>query len=403
MKPGLGFLLACVLPFFMAVAGDATWNLNPADNVWHNPTNWTPATVPNSRSDTATFGVSNTTRVKISKYAHNAMPLITPLPPLDCASPTPYPSPVEVIPDDFQKLNGARLAWLPFPYALTASPTPTPPQSARPGVLLIHPGNWNVGSAFDIVQAGNDIAAAGYFVVSVFYELAPPGYIYKQPCHEDDVDEPGWRMALETNDIKALVRALRNDPRCNGKVGVVGGSAGATLAVTVALDKNPTPNGDWPMWCLGGADDRPDCAAMLSTIYDFSDWTPPTGEVVTDRAYVRLGMENYAQSFPADVDTLANLPLNPVVLVRQGGGPSWPFKPLFLINSYYDSPTAYHQIVTMSCELEAKGLVLGTDYQRLTVPGDGHAFAYWGSWDHESDPHKTVGEDVIAFLDAHLK
>ena len=334
-----------------------------------------------------------------------AMPTITPLPSLDCANPTPYPSPVEEIPEQFQKFQGARLAWLPFPYVLTASPTPTPPQGPpKPAVMLIHPGNWNTGDAFDLIQVGNGIAAAGYFVVAVFYRLAPPGYIYGQPCHEDDDTTAGWRMEQEVNDIKALVRALRADPRCNQKVGVVGGSAGANLAVTVALDKNPTiPNGDWPMWCQEGADDRPDCAAMLSAIYDFSDWTPTTGDLMTDRPFVRLGMENYAQSFPADLDTLANLPLNPVVLVRQGGGPSWPFKPLFLTNSYYDSPTPYHQIVTMSCELEAKGLVLGTDYQRLTIPGDGHAFAYWGSWDHESDPHKTVGEDVIAFLDAHLK
>jgi pimeloyl-ACP methyl ester carboxylesterase len=238
-------------------------------------------------------------------------------------------------------------------------------------------------------------------VQGVFYELAPPNYIPGQPCHGDDGTDPGWRMALETNDIKALVRALRADPRCNGKVGVVGGSAGATLAVTVALDRNPTPNGDWPKWCLNGVDDRPDCAAMLSAIYDFSDWTPPTGDNVTPRGFVRLGMQNYAQSTPANLNTLANLPLNPVVLVRQAGREGWGFKPLYLINSFYDSPTVYHQIVTMSCELEAQGLVLDTDYKRLTKPGDGHAFAYWGAQDPATG--ETVGQYVIDFLDAHLK
>src|SRR5437867_7870678 len=153
------------------------------------------------------------------------------------------------------------------------------------------------------------------------------------------------------------------------------------------------------MWCQEGADDRPDCAATLSAIYDFSDWTPPTGDDMTARAFVRLGMENYAQT--RDLDTLANLPLNPVALVRQAGQEGWEFKPLFLINSYHDSPTAYHQIVAMSCALEDQGLVLGTDYQRLTKPGDGHAFAYWGAADPATD--KTVGDYVIEFLDAHLK
>jgi dienelactone hydrolase len=101
--------------------------------------------------------------------------------------------------------------------------------------MLIHSGGWAFGDACDIVQVGNDIDAAGYFVVSVFHELAPPNYIPDQPSHEDDEDDPGWRMAQQVNDIKALVRALRADPRCNGKVGAVGGSPGATHAVTVAL------------------------------------------------------------------------------------------------------------------------------------------------------------------------
>src|SRR5438067_1623268 len=115
-------------------------------------------------------------------------------------------------------------------------------------------------------------------------------------------------------------------------------------------------------------------------------------------------MENYAQSSPPDLDTLANLPLNPVALVPQAGQSGWTFKPLSLINRYGDNPTAYHQIVTMSCALEDQGVVLGTGYQRLTVPGDGHAFAYWGAWDHLTPDHsQPVGKDVIAFLNAHLK
>src|SRR6266850_965716 len=47
------------------LGGDATWNLNPIDNIWNNPLNWTPNTVPGS-SDTATFNVSNVTDVTFS-------------------------------------------------------------------------------------------------------------------------------------------------------------------------------------------------------------------------------------------------------------------------------------------------------------------------------------------------
>jgi autotransporter-associated beta strand protein len=40
-------------------AGSATWNLNPTNSDWNTANNWTPATVPNGPSDTATFALSN--------------------------------------------------------------------------------------------------------------------------------------------------------------------------------------------------------------------------------------------------------------------------------------------------------------------------------------------------------
>jgi autotransporter-associated beta strand protein len=49
-----------------AFAGSATWNLNPTNGSWNTATNWTPATIPNGPSDTATFAVSNTTAVSIA-------------------------------------------------------------------------------------------------------------------------------------------------------------------------------------------------------------------------------------------------------------------------------------------------------------------------------------------------
>jgi hypothetical protein len=49
-------------------AGSATWNLNPSDNLWQTAENWTPATVPNSESDTASFGVSNVNAITVSEY-----------------------------------------------------------------------------------------------------------------------------------------------------------------------------------------------------------------------------------------------------------------------------------------------------------------------------------------------
>jgi len=47
-------------------AASATWDLNPVSGDWNTAENWTPNTVPNGPSDTATFGVSNITDVSLS-------------------------------------------------------------------------------------------------------------------------------------------------------------------------------------------------------------------------------------------------------------------------------------------------------------------------------------------------
>jgi autotransporter-associated beta strand protein len=56
-------LLLSVFMIFTADFGkadSATWNLNPVDNNWNNPANWTPAIVPDEQ---ATLGVSNVTHI----------------------------------------------------------------------------------------------------------------------------------------------------------------------------------------------------------------------------------------------------------------------------------------------------------------------------------------------------
>src|SRR2546423_11292681 len=46
--------------------GSATWNLSPTSGDWNTAANWTPATVPNGETDTATFDLSNITDVAVS-------------------------------------------------------------------------------------------------------------------------------------------------------------------------------------------------------------------------------------------------------------------------------------------------------------------------------------------------
>ena len=48
-----------------ALAGSATWKLNPGNSDWDTAANWTPQTVPYGESDVATFGFSNTTEITV--------------------------------------------------------------------------------------------------------------------------------------------------------------------------------------------------------------------------------------------------------------------------------------------------------------------------------------------------
>ncbi len=47
-------------------AGSATWDLNPTSGNWNTAANWTPQTVPNGLTDTATFSASDRTSVSLS-------------------------------------------------------------------------------------------------------------------------------------------------------------------------------------------------------------------------------------------------------------------------------------------------------------------------------------------------
>ena len=50
----------------IAPAGSATWKANPTSGDWNTAANWTPATVPNGESDSASFAVSSKTAISLS-------------------------------------------------------------------------------------------------------------------------------------------------------------------------------------------------------------------------------------------------------------------------------------------------------------------------------------------------
>src|SRR5438874_3486706 len=69
--PFLSVIVATLLLLLLSTASStfansATWKTNPATGDWNHAANWTPRTIPNGPSDTATFATSNTTNVFLS-------------------------------------------------------------------------------------------------------------------------------------------------------------------------------------------------------------------------------------------------------------------------------------------------------------------------------------------------
>lgn len=211
-----------------------------------------------------------------------------------------------------------------------------------PAVLLIHAGNFFGGtpsSSVEMVACAEDLASAGYIAFSIEYRLAPPGSLQGQKSN--------GRFPQQTDDVKMAVRAARSDPRCNGQVGSVGGSAGGAHAAFVAATGT-----------IG--DDRIDVGVSLSGAYDISDFSPNPN----------------LDSYTYDVANYVGVPSTDTAAFR-AASPAWladkTIAPLLLVNTLED-PMPYSQLADMIMHLDALGV---TNYQTLTLPGNAHSFSNW--------------------------
>jgi acetyl esterase/lipase len=300
----------------------------------------------------------------------------------------PTSSPIaKPIPSNFQPPDGSVLTWGKY------VPPGTGPFYT---IVVIHGGGFYKGSPKEVQVArlARDLQAQGYYVLAASYRLAPCGLINHQPDHTHP--ESG-RPPEQTDDIKSIIRAARAEPLCNGHVAVLGGAAGGMHAAFVALDTTASPPRTYPNWCQGGVDDRPDCAIMLSGVYDFSD-----------REDTGPGMR---QDYIKDVENYTNT----IVRVDPDGGPSQksvspvaqirpqteqPFKPMFAVCTVGDE-TPPHQLEDLRCTLVANGIDSSL-YETLVIPGNDHGFGLWSDKDGLVPPHK-IRDDALAFLEAHFK
>jgi acetyl esterase/lipase len=248
-------------------------------------------------------------------------------------------------------------------YAIASDGTPLTwdvytPAGRRPGpaVLVIHGGLYISGGSADIGPAGcaSDLADAGFVAFSINYRLAPPGFIPGQSS--------SGRYPQQYDDVQLAVLAARSDPRANGKVGAVGGSAGATHGVWVSATG------------ARGAD-RLDVAVGISGAYNFADFSPDD-----ELGLFQLAVTNYVGVPITDLDAL--YAASPMSQVDRS------VAPLYLVDSMGDLMPAV-QLVDLVARLK---LVGARNFQSITLAGDGHSFENW----------PLIENDAIAFLHQYL-
>ena len=163
----------------------------------------------------------------------------------------------------------------------------------HPAVLVLHSGGFKSGDAGpDFVS--KDLAAAGFFALSTEYRLAPP----HTPMNTPDHPAPSQNTVVpvdhgnypeQTDDVRMAIRAARQDPRCNGLVYGIGGSAGA--AHVLYMSATGVTN-----------DDKFDLAVMCSGVYDLANIPHLNFTCIPGQACFVEAVLNYVGATSADVN-----------------------------------------------------------------------------------------------------
>jgi acetyl esterase/lipase len=231
-----------------------------------------------------------------------------------------------------------------------------------PAVLVIHGGGWHGGDKASFGRESERLAEAGFVAFAVNYRLAPPGGAWHFPAPADDV-----RTAVKW--VRANAEQYHVD---STKVGALGGSAGANLALLLATTGQ-------------AGDDRVDAAVSWSGPTDLRSLVPgqtATPTAMNDRRTARpLNVErNY---IGCEIDACLDLwtAASPYAQVDASTAP------IYLANSTEELvPLA--QATAMDAKLKETGI----PYQLRVIDGSKHSRGY----------EDMVWGESIQFLRTHL-
>jgi acetyl esterase/lipase len=119
-------------------------------------------------------------------------------------------------------------------------------------VIVIHVGGYKSGEMQTSVA--QELSQYGFMGVAIEYRLAPPHVDMNSPAHpfpgQNNIHDHGY-YPEQTDDVRDAIVHYRNDPRSNGQVVVIGGSAGGSHGLYLAARGTP-------------GYDMPDLAVLLS-------------------------------------------------------------------------------------------------------------------------------------------
>lgn len=266
-----------------------------------------------------------------------------------------------------------------------------------PIIVIVHGGAFSQGSMNNVAVQALDMQTAGYLALAINYRLGL-GLITNQPATFDygagtrrtGVDGPTSNIHDELDDVRAAIVAARADSHCNGKVFLLGGSAGGTLCMMAALTGT-----------VGTT--KPDAVVCLSGSYDGSDVsglrvpTPPAVAPFTEAWETHVNV------------TIETTPSAPSITSIQNASPVYQTIaniPHMLLICSANDPIQPQQLPDMVTTLTALGITFVDypttgNYQKNVCPGKKHSWDYWLDPAATGDS-VTVKQEVIAWFNSQL-